>query len=297
MTRYLIHWFPFCSGGLCDRILGLASSLCIADVLGMKVLIKWDHSDLSSGFTIKDEYNYYKNPVSYRHINMTNIESIDYFKHIDIVKDWKDDNVLYWSNINLFCYMIENTHMSRFIFDDYIGHFSFNIRKILHDIFIIHVSILQSVPQYKSGIHIRTGDRQIYDKNQEESYREYITNIFKTVREVEEIEFISSDCILACEISKDYFKNIKWNEGRVVHTSNENKIDDEGVHKVLRDLLTLCRCSERLHIGWHSNFSRIAALYNLNRKIITYEYENNLGVINECYIEALFSYFSSGKYT
>ena len=40
MKKYIIHWFPFCSGGICDRILGLALSICIANVLDRDILIR-----------------------------------------------------------------------------------------------------------------------------------------------------------------------------------------------------------------------------------------------------------------
>ena len=57
MTKYLVHWNCACSGGLCDRILGIASNLCIANALNRKLLIRWDHTDISNGFTINHEYD------------------------------------------------------------------------------------------------------------------------------------------------------------------------------------------------------------------------------------------------
>ena len=99
MSRYLIHWFPFCSGGLCDRILGLSSSICIANMLNMKILIKWDHCDLSTGFKINEKYNWYNNQVSHRFIQLTNIDSIHYFINTDINKEWGGDNIMIWSNL------------------------------------------------------------------------------------------------------------------------------------------------------------------------------------------------------
>jgi hypothetical protein len=304
MTKYLIHWFPFCSGGLCDRILGLASSICIADILNMKILIKWDHCDLSSGFTINDDYNWYKNPVIFRHINLNNHESIDYFKNIDLIKEWGEDNIMIWSNINLFSYLLQNKNLKHLIYPEYIENFSSVIKLILNNIFIINPQVFDKISIYDIGIHIRTGDKQIYNKENEEFYRDYIIDIFKKVKkdiikdnEIEKKIFISSDCLLAFEIAKDFFKNFNYYKGCIIHTSQEDKINEEGLHKVLIDLLTLANCNTKLYIGWNSNFSRIASLYNINRNFVCYEFENNPNILKQCTNKTLFEYFSWGKYT
>ena len=301
MTRFLIHWFPFCSGGLCDRILGLASSICIANLLGMKILIKWDHSDLTEGFLINPLYNWYENAVQCVYINMNNQESIEYFKTEDIISEWKDKNIMIWSNLNMFSYLRENQYMKELISDDFVNSISLAINKVLNDIFIINPEILRKVQNYDIGLHIRTGDKQIYDKEKEEFYREYITEIIqkvkKEIKNKDEKIFISSDCLLTFDIAKEFFTNFEYNEGIVVHTSSEEKVDKQGLHKVLLDLLTLCNCRSTLLIGWNSNFSRIAALSNLGRKYICYEYENNPDIVKDCSEETLFSYFSWGKYT
>ena len=175
------------------------------------------------------------------------------------------------------------------------------INKILTEIFIIKPEILEKVQKYDIGLHIRTGDKQIYNKENEGFYREYIIDIFgkvkKEMKNYEEKIFISSDCLLTLEIAKDFFPNYEYNEGCIVHTSSEDKVDKKGLHKVLLDLLTLCACRNEMFIGWNSNFSRIASLTNLNRKFICYEYENNMSFVKECNTEPLFSYFSWGKYT
>ena len=296
--RYLIHWFPSCSGGLCDRILGLSSSICIAKMLNMEILIRWDHCDLSLGFEINPKYNWYCNSVNYRHIIMSNMELLDYFNKVDIVKEWEKDNIMIWSNVNLFNYCLTNPFLKDIIPLDYINEFSIAIHIILENIFIIKPKILQNVKQYKNGLHIRTGDKQIYIKENEEFYRDYITNILKNIKEIEnENIFISSDCLLTLVISKDIFKDFDYNEGCIIHTTEETKINEEGLHKVILDLLNLCKCENKLYIGWNSNFSRIAALYNPNRKFICYEYENVVNEIKECSKEKLFEYFSWGKYT
>lgn len=295
MSRYLIHWFTTCSGGLCDRILGLSASICIAKMLNMKILIKWDHTDLSSGFKINKEFNWYENQCEFKKVIFNNLEYRDYFKDENIIEKWGNDNILIWSNINLFYYTLQNPHLKHVIPSNYIEKMSEAIHLVLEEIFIINKNILDNVPIYDKGIHIRTGDNQIYNKDKEESYREYIVNVFKKIKDFTNDNdnfFISSDCLLSFKIAEDCFKNFEYNKGSIIHTNQE--INEDGLNKVLLDLLTLCKCKNELYIGWSSNFSRISALYNLNRKFICYEYENS-PVIKEFSNEVLFSYFSWGK--
>jgi len=304
MQNYLIHWFPFCSGGLCDRILGLSSSFCIAEKLNMKLLVKWDHCDLSSGFIINPEYNYYDNQVSFNFINLTNHDSIVYFQTINIRDEWKDQNIMIWSNINIYNYLLKNPYFVDLQREDYLQLFSKYVKLILGTVFIINPQVmknLESIERYDIGIHIRTGDKQIYNKENEEYYRPYITRVFQNILEhgvsKDKKIFISSDCLLAFEIAKDCFTSFKHHKGPIIHTAEEDKIYEDGLHKVLLDLLSLCKCGDTLFIGWNSNFSRIASLYNFNRKFICYEYENNIDIIKQCSPEVLFSYYSNGKYT
>lgn len=300
MDKYIIHWFPNCSGGLCDRILGLASTLCIAKLLNRRVLIKWDHCDLTSGFTINDEHNWYKNKVGYRYLHLNNLEGVDYFRSANIIEDWGNDNVLFWTNVNLYNYSCENTHLLSLHKGDHIQLFSDAIRLIFSTVFAINKTVLDSIEKHKIGIHIRTGDKQIYNKDNEEFYRDYIVNIFTKVRESvteDDPVFVSSDCLLSYKIAKQYFKHVTSIDGSIIHTSEEDRITEEGLNKVLIDLLTLCNCTDKLYTGWHSNFSRIASLYNPHREFISYEYENDPSVVKECSPDVLFSFFSRGKYT
>ena len=139
--KYLIHWFPSCSGGLCDRILGLASSFCIAELLNMNVLLKWDNCDLSQGFLINDKYNWYKNQCGYIEKIFNNFELIEYFKTKDLLSEWKDNNILILSNINLYNYLKKNNFLKHLIKDDYIVNFQNAINKILKEVFIINSNI------------------------------------------------------------------------------------------------------------------------------------------------------------
>jgi hypothetical protein len=302
MSKYLIHWFPFCSGGFCDRILGLAGNLCIAKLLGRKLLLKWDHGSLSPNVTVKDIHNYYTYNV---HMNLkygylNNHEMMEYFKTANIIAEWGDDNIMFWSNVNLYNYIVQNPYFDTIDKENRVKNLSDSIQEVLFNYLELNPKLFEDCKKYDAGIHIRTGDKQIYNKHNEEFYRDYITNIFKKIKADNNIKehesiFISSDCLLTFKIASEFFDNFNYNEGDIVHTSNE--ITDSGVYKVLLDLLTLCNCKSTLYIGWNSNFSRIASLFNINRKIICYEYENNPEIFKEVSAETLFEYHSLGKYT
>ena len=303
--KYLIHWFPFCSGGLCDRILGLSSNLCIAKALGRKLLIKWDNADLKPVIHINSKHNYYheNNKVNFRHVNLNNFESMDYFKTVDIKNAWGDENIMIWSNVNLYNYLLQNPYFKEHKeTTNPIKNLSEAIVEILINYFSIDQRVFDNYKKYDVGIHIRTGDKQIYDKDKEEFYRDYITDIFRKIKEEGSIKpeqtiFISSDCQLTFKIASDFFDKFYHNEGDVIHTAVEDKITEDGVVKVLLDLFNLCNCKSTLYIGWHSNFSRIASLFNTKRKIISYEYDNDPKVVKEISAETLFSFHSKGKYT
>lgn len=306
LKKYLIHWFPECSGGLCDRILGITGNLCIARYLNMELLIKWDINDLGENFRINDKYNYY----SYKDISidesilLNNFDLIEYIKNKNIIKEWENKNILIWSNLNLYNYFIENKYIN--LYNNYIDDFSNCLKNVLHNYFHINPFIYNQILKinniYDIGIHIRTNDKHFYKRDRENENIEYINNIFKIISSNYNLDlkkiFISSDCQITYDIAKKYFNNIFYNNGLIIHTaiinSNDNIITNDGIYKVLLDLLTLCNCN-KLFIGWNSNFSRIASLYNTNRDIICYEYPNSnspLPISNNI----LFKYHSYGKY-
>lgn len=295
---YFIHWFPFCSGGLCDRILGLASSVCIARLTGRKLLIKWDHAELSNAFKIKPEYNWYENSVKYKYVNISNFQALDYFQKVNFQKEWGNQNIMMWSNVNTFNSCITNQHIKHLLPVDYIRAYSEAIQFIFNEIFVIEPEVLSKVNHYDIGLHIRTGDDQISDKQCQEKYRGYIMNIFEKVKNIKEEKiFITTDCDLVYEIARDYLPKFHYNKGEVIHTSNEDGVKNrDATQKVLVDFLTLCKCSKGLYLGWNSNFSRIASLYNIDRKFICYEYENDQNVVKDFGLDLLFEYFSWGKY-
>ena len=300
--KYLIHWFPFCSGGLCDRILGLSANLCISKVLNRKLLIRWDHGEIKPNLDVHHKYNYYNHNIPFKHINLTNLESITYFRNVNINEEWKDDNTMIWSNVNLYNYLLQNPYFQHLRTRDFIKDISEAIREVLFRYLTINPKLFEDYTQYDVGIHIRTGDKQIYNKENEEFYRDYITDIFTKIKKEGSIKpdqtvFISSDCLLAYKIAEDFFDNFNYNKGDIVHIAIEGKVTESGMYKVLLDLLTLCNCKSMLYLGWDSNFSRIAALFNPKRRFICYEYENNKDAIKDISNELLFSYHSNGKYT
>ena len=308
MKKYLIHWFPFCSGGLCDRILGLSASICIAKILDRQILIKWDHTDVSDGFTINPQYNYYTYNVSHVYINLTNFECLEYFKKTDIVKEWKDNNIMIWSNVNTYSSLIENPYFDN-LKNNYIDNFSNAIKEVLFNIFQINNTVINSLKNldtYEIGIHIRNGDKQFKDITNELFYKDYIINTFSNIKKyivdnnikTSKPIFITSDCNIVYDLAKNYFDNFTFNEGPIIHSNSDSnsKLDKNGIHKVLLDLLTLCNCKDMLFIGWYSNYSRISSLYNPYRKIICYEYENDNNRIQDFPLDRLFGYFSYGKY-
>jgi hypothetical protein len=301
MKYILIHWLPECSGGLCDRILGMTGNLCISRQLNMKMYIKWDIVNLGENLKINDKYNYYRiinySNIEYKSITLNNFELMDYIQYTNIINEWKNKNILIWSNINLYNYFIKNKLITLPI-HNHIKNFSICLKIILHKYLSINPYILLNIPTYDIGIHIRTGDKHFYDKNRESENIEYIKNIFNKIVNfnsdffLKKTIFISSDCNIAYDIAKDYFKNIYYNNGDIIHTAISN--NNNGIYKVLKDLFTLCNC-KTLYIGWNSNFSRLASLYDINRDIICYEYENT-NIIKYISFEKLFEYHSYGKY-
>jgi hypothetical protein len=174
---------------------------------------------------------------------------------------------------------------------------SYNIRKApkLNGVLLHNIKKEILGEKYNLNIYF-VGEKKIRIVNKKYRNKDYITDIFKKIKvEPDQTIFISSDCLLTFKIASEFFDKFEYNEGEIVHTANE--ITDDGVYKVLLDLLTLCNCTSTLYLGWNSNFSRIAALYDVNRKFVCYEYQNDPGVIKEISPQILFEYHSVGKYT
>jgi hypothetical protein len=363
MIKYLIHWMPECSGGLCDRLLGICSTLCIANKMNMKLLIKWDHTDLSSGFVINSEYNYYTYNVPYKYVYYNSESGKDYYLNNNLVEEWKDENILIWSNQNFYQYFIKNKHLQilrtpshkfdrvnfsrtaselsrastsvvqpmnsatlrlkgeekgigkrEMVYDlnnnEYLNDINNMVKLIFTNIFKFNNTIMNEIKnkEYDIGIHIRTHDNQIYDKNKSNYQEEYIKKILLNIREYLDYNqiknktiFIASDNILSYKLANGIFNNKIYQlieyTGEIIHSGGEQKlITENGLNKVLIDLNLLGQ-SKLLFIGWDTNFSRIASMINLKRNILRFE-SGNKKIINieNCDKIELCNYFSNAGF-
>jgi hypothetical protein len=300
--RTLTWYTPFCSGGLCDRLLGMITSYCIAKELGRKFLIKWDQNDMSSIFTINPEHNYYTYNYSLNPVILNNRESMVYFENQIVEIVWKNfPNVLIWSNLNLFQYFCKSR-----------PHINYE-KTILESISTIFTRFFIPVDHVKkslrtdletvTGIHIRTQDNQL--NNPELQYRQtpYITDILiRCKKHIEDNEgektiFLASDCVLVNDIAKNIFGTnyiLLYNEGPKIHSGQEQKfLNDDGLKHVLIDLLSLRDC-KKLYIGWNTNFSRMGVLLKPEKKFYTYEHPNQPKNTVSCTMLELLNYFSNG---
>jgi len=294
LNKCIVWWAPPCAGGLGDRILGIASTFCIAKMLGREFLVKWDNTDLSSAFSINPVYNFYTYNIPSEYIQTDSKSAQAYFKETNLKTEWEGKNVMIWSNQNLFQYAWEkfisfSTHEPVYEFawekfvsvheSAYESELSLAVIKVFSNIFKVQENILEkldSLPEYDVGIHIRTKDNQIYNKENEEEQRYDIWTALVSVRDhlrdtgnVSPTVFLASDCLLSHKIAKELFPDISYIEGPIVHsgTLEPEKLNTEGVRKVMLDLLILCQKCKKLYLGIHTNFSRIAGMYNLNREI------------------------------
>jgi len=297
MNGVMIWWAPPCAGGIGDRLLGILTTMMISNVVDVEFLIKWDTCSIQDGMVLEDEYNFYK----FENIKVDTVLDMDsfslqkYFSELN-TSSLKNKNVITWSNQNL-CKFVKN-----FSEKDYENA----LRKVFtffHPVEYIQ-DLLEISPEYDIGIHIRTHDNQIYDREKEKIHTDYIRKRLENVKKSMNIGdananvnanpniFLASDNLLTFEIAREYFPFHRI-EGVIVHTGSEKEKDKEGVEKVVLDLFTLAKKCKTLYVGWHTNFSRIASMYNLERKIFCIEYEETQEVDRK----ELCEYFSeSGRF-
>jgi hypothetical protein len=298
---FLIWWVTSCSGGLCDRILGLVTTHCISKCTKRKFLIKWDHEDLkiyNKIFSINPLYNYYNFNVPFINLLHDNNYQKFYFKTKDIEKEWGGTNICTWSNQNLFQY---TKYYNSTIFLD-------SLQTLFQELLIINKNIQVNIPENCVGIHLRTHDNQIYNKDKREAQLPYIRNKLKMCydeivknKNINTI-FIASDCDLSFEETKKMFEpdyNVIQNDGVIIHTceltTHKKDIDNtEGLNLVFKDLFSLSKC-KTLYIAWNSNYSRIGALLNTDREIYCYEHPTSPEKITKCTKNDLCEYFSTGN--
>jgi len=291
--KSLIHWVPSCSGGLCDRLLGLVTSYCIAKQLRRRFLIKIDEFDMPKLCPINPKYDYRNYNLSYKAYTPNNIEQQNFYSDPKSTDEWNDiENVLIWSNQNLFYYFCKNRPEIDYKRELFEG-FSYLFTELLY---------LEPISYAKTedciGIHIRTKDKQM--KSPELRYEQvpYITEVLNKCKkslgesgtEFNKI-FIASDCDLSYGIIAEIFpdKEIVYNSGDIVHSGDVT--ESEGLKKVFKDLLSLSMC-KKMYMGWHSNFSRVAALLNPEREFYVYEH-TGVSECVRCDILEISSYFSN----
>jgi len=291
--KSLIHWFPECSGGLCDRLLGLVTSYCIAKQLRRRFLVKIDNFDMPKLCPINPKYDYRNYNLPYKGYTQNNIEQQKFYSDPKSTDEWVDvENVLIWSNQNLFYYFCKNRP-------------EINYRKELFEAFsylFTEILYLEPLSYVKTedciGVHIRTKDNQMKCPELRYEHVPYITEMLKRCKRAMVDSgvkfgklFIASDCEIAYGIAGELFpdKEIVYNVGEIVHSGEVN--ETEGLRKVFKDLMSLSLCKS-LYIGWNSNFSRVGALLGPEREFYVYEYPDK-DVCEKCDVLDVANYFSN----
>jgi len=279
------------SGGLCDRIMGFSSLLCICHILDRELLIKWDYTDLTSGFTIHPQYDYYqKNITSCGNFEMNSYDIQKFFLENDVTQIWeKYNNIFFWSNQNLLQYFLKNIKYSKLpLFSKYKENYTFllskSTRTVLDTIFVLKERVsktLETFPTFDVGIHIRTHDNVITDADKGKFQENYISSIYKNIQEELKKDssiFLASDCKFAFSLATFKYTCTDGVSNMIVHSGKSETVDEDGLRRVLCDLYILSRNCRKLYIGWNTNFSRVASMYNLNREIICHETFDPLGL-------------------
>jgi hypothetical protein len=299
-AQTLTWWVPFCAGGLCDRLLGLSSTYCLAEELNRHFLIKWDLTDVSSVLTINPEHNFYTYNVPAEGDLKMNLDYMSYFRQVEIEKTWAEKPHIYiWANLNIFFYFCQSRPWIEYK-KKFLLACSTVFAKFLLPIPEVELEIPPNLQQ-AIGIHIRTHDNQFALENVENRKKQipYIKDILlrckKSIDENGEGQtvFIASDCELAIPLARIEFGpeyTILGTSGPIIHSGTET-VDKTGLIRVVADLFSLARC-KLLYLGWHTNFSRFAALLNAERKFYTYEHPEKKREIAVVSIEELMNYFS-----
>lgn len=296
MSKTLIWWAPFCAGGIGDRLLGMISTYCIAKHLKRDFLIKWDHLDMSSAFTIDPRYDYYTYNYPYIEIICNNLESQEFFKKKENLDKLENvPHILIWSNQNLFQYLF--TEWDEKYKETLITAFSQTFIEFLHPIGINLIPNLENM----IGIHVRTKDTHFYHPERKYDQIPYIKDILsrckthiETYNPKEKLIFIASDCDVTYFIARQIFGNeytIVNNKGKIIHSMIDTEKD--GLKKVITDLLSLGK-TKSLYLGWNTNFPKVGGLLNGKRQFYNYEYPScPREIYNFSFIE-LANYFSQG---
>jgi hypothetical protein len=268
------------------------TSYCIARELRRKFLIKIDNFDMPIICPINEKYDFRRHQCDYKMYTPYNIEQQVFFETPESVDEWENvENVLIWSNQNLFYYFCKNRPEIKYR-ERLLEGFSLLFTELLH-LEPIHVKNLEDCV----GIHIRTVDNHMTNPDLKIEQNPYIRGVLVRCKEVIERKdpevsriFISSDCDLAYGIAQEVFpdKEIVYNSGDIVHSVSVR--DGDGLKKVFRDLLSLAKC-KKMYMGWNTNFSKVSALLNPEREFYVYEYLGREEVVR-CDLLEIANYFS-----
>jgi len=283
MGKILIWWAPFCAGGLCDRILGMVTTYCIAVELGRDFLIDIGNFD-TENFPVNPKYRIDHTKINCVEITGMNIDQQTYFENGG-TNSWETiDTVVIWSNQNLFYHFCVNRPEI-----NYLEKLKNGFSKVIGDFFLPKIPMKIQTQEYV-GIHVRTTDTP------SEEYTPYIRKVLLACRgKIREKNwkniFVSGDCEIVHREALKIFdeENIRFNSGKIIHTAKTFS----GEIRVLTDLLSLSNCST-LFLGWNSNFSRIPVLLNPDREFYVYEkgYNSDIFPRNETILE-ISKYFSN----
>lgn len=289
-----------CSGGLCDRLLGLVTSYLIAKHEGRRFLIKWDYNDMSDIFTISPSYNFYTQSIPYyRFIGHHNHGMMEYFEKTALKKDWMGTpHIVMWSNLNLFKHYCKQ-HPDI----DYEKEMLDACKIIFSEFLILTDEVKDKINDtFDLGLHIRTHDSQLESEEARKKQIPYIQNILDKckVHLQNNFEkgikiFVASDCVLVPDMVRETFGednyDLVFNTGPTIHSGRkQDKLNKEGLVRVILDLIYLSRC-EKLYIGWNSNFSRFGVLL-APKPFWVYEYPGK--DICTVSMTELMGYFSDG---
>jgi hypothetical protein len=271
------------TGGLGDKIVGLVSAMCIARVLGRKLLVKWDYPSINGIIDLGSHNFYHYNPSLHGVIELDTIDNR--FKYQQLLTQqplqhlWKNKNILLRCNQELGFFVYHNPHVSKGrnyvheMLDCYKQVFTTILRPIGPN--TIHV------PKPYIGIQLRCGDKYmgvgghqpVSNLNQVlyplstylKTHFQFIPYIYLTTdhphakQELQQLLNSSSFTLYDTPASRIHFER--------THTHPQQ------LKPLLDDLLTLIH-AEYLIISAYSNYGRIAALISGQTNILGFNPPN-----------------------
>ena len=284
------------SGGLGDRLLGIASALSLCDVLECGLVIKWDDSNLSDYFNL-GEKNFYSDPFM-----IENYSSFRKYSNHDVfdlgrVFSTSDENIfsdcdflVFDTNQNIWQFLFDNKNYN--LSDNYEDYTKKLYGRIFSEVLVpndfLENSVIDRIGDGSNfiGVQIRMGDvlmssRIDFNWPPQMDHFPLSKNpdsVVKLLGEILEKEyhkhiFLTSDFNLDIEriLSKDQLSKIKYPNRSPMHIQRSN--DKSKISETFIDFLCLSRCSD-IYITYESNFGRIPSIMSPSKKINTIEKKN-----------------------